>query len=394
MGNSLNEFKKYAGQTSDFPIGLEISGAEGVYLYDTSGNKYMDLISGLSVNNIGHRNPEVVSAIKEQADRHLHVMVYGEFVQNEQLKLARNISELLPEELSKPFLVNSGSEAVEGALKLSKRFTGRREIISFNKAYHGGTQGALSLMGDEEYRRPFRPLLPGVRRLSFNSFDQISEISENTACVIVEPIQAEGGIITPERDFLDALREKCNKTGTLLIFDEVQTGFGRTGSMFAFQTYKVIPDIIVLGKALGAGMPVAAFCASEKIMSVLKKDPVLGHITTFGGHPVACAAANAGINFFKKSKLIDEVNRKSIIYRKLLKHKEILDIRGEGLFMAVKLKNRIRVKKVLPELLSNGFLSNSFIFCYDSFRIAPPLIISEDEIEESSAAILKVLNAL
>jgi acetylornithine/succinyldiaminopimelate/putrescine aminotransferase len=392
--NNIENFKKHVGQTSDFPLGLEVERAKGVYIYDNNGNRYMDLISGLSVNNLGHCNAEIVKAIKDQADKHLHLMVYGEFIQKAQTELAVMLSSLLPESLSNCFFVNSGSEAVEGSLKLAKRFTGRTEIISFNNAYHGGTHGAFSLMGHESYRNSFRPLLPDVRRLNYNDIEDLEKISERTACVILEPIQAEAGIIVPSQDFMERLRKKCTETGALLIFDEVQTGFGRTGSLFAFEALEIVPDILVLGKALGGGMPVAAFVSSEKIMSCLRKDPVLGHITTFGGHPVCCAAALASLKILSSRGIVENVNKKAELYRKLLKHKQIKEVRGKGLFMAFELKNRIRVKKLLPMLLENGILSNSFIFRFDSFRIAPPLIISEDEIKESAKIILNCLDKL
>ncbi len=388
-------FVKYMGQTSDYPLGIEIDRAKGVYLYDKEGNAYMDLISGLSVNNLGHCHPKIVKAIREQAEKYLHVMVYGEFVQSPQVELATLLQSVLPPSLCSSFFVNSGSEAVEGALKLAKKFTGRTEIMGFKNAYHGSTHGAFSLIGNELFRNAFRPLLPDVKHLTFNDFEELRKITSRTACVVVEPIQAEAGIVEPQNDFLKALGKRCKETGTLLVFDEVQTGFGRTGSLFAFEQFGVVPDILVLGKALGGGMPVAAFVSSREIMSSLKKEPVLGHITTFGGHPICCASAIASLSTLLKEDIVDGVQEKGdLFYRNLIDHPEVIEISGRGLFRSVKLKSRIQVKKLLPRLLQKGILSNSFIFLFDRFRIAPPLIISEQEINKASDIILEVLDEL
>jgi acetylornithine/N-succinyldiaminopimelate aminotransferase len=307
-------FVKYMGQTSDYPLGIEIDRAKGVYLYDKEGNAYMDLISGLSVNNLGHCHPKIVKAIREQAEKYLHVMVYGEFVQSPQVELATLLQSVLPPSLCSSFFVNSGSEAVEGALKLAKKFTGRTEIMGFKNAYHGSTHGAFSLIGNELFRNAFRPLLPDVKHLTFNDFEELRKITSRTACVVVEPIQAEAGIVEPQNDFLKALGKRCKETGTLLVFDEVQTGFGRTGSLFAFEQFGVVPDILVLGKALGGGMPVAAFVSSREIMSSLKKEPVLGHITTFGGHPICCASAIASLSTLLKEDILMVCRKKEICF--------------------------------------------------------------------------------
>lgn len=391
---NLDVFKEHLGQTSDFPLSIEIEKAEGMYMFSADGKKYLDLISGLSVNNLGHRHPAVVDAIKNQVDKYLHVMVYGEFILKPQTDLIRLLADNLPASLQRIYLVNSGSEAIEGAMKLAKRYSGRSEIICFEHAYHGGTQGALAMMGDEMYRQPFRPLSPDIRSIRYNEDLDLHYISNKTACVIVEAIQAEAGIRLPSPEWMIKLRHRCNETGTLLIFDEVQTGFGRTGSLFAFERSGVIPDVLVIGKALGGGMPVAAFIASNEIMNSLKTNPVLGHITTFGGHPLCCAAAYASLKVLTSSDLIAQVDRKHELFKQLLVHKEIQEIRGKGLFMAIKLKNSIRVKKFLPLIREKGLMINSFIFCNDSFRIAPPLIITDEEIRYACSIILETLDEI
>lgn len=387
-------FLNYIAQTSDFPLMLEIEKAEGIYLFSQDGKKYADLISGVSVSNIGHRHPSVVRAVKKQVDKYMHLMVYGEYVQSPQVKFAELISRYLPEDLNNTYLVNSGSEAIEGALKLAKRFTGRSEIIAFKNAYHGSTHGALSVLGNEDFKNSFRPLVPGVKFLNFNNFPELDEISNRTACVLIEPVQGEGGIILPEPGYLKELRRKCTETGALLVFDEIQTGFGRTGSLFAFQQFDAVPDVLVIAKAMGGGMPIGAFISSKEIMSVFKTNPVLGHITTFGGHPVSAAAAFASLRTIIDEKIVDDVLQKETLFRECLKHPSIKQIRGKGLFLAVELENEQKVQKLIGELLCLEVIVDWFLFRPEAFRIAPPLIISEDEIRDVCEKINKALDLL
>lgn len=388
-------FLRYVAQTSESPLLLEVERAEGVYLFGSDGKRYFDLISGVSVSNVGHCHPRVVSAVVEQTQRYMHLMVYGEFVQSSQVKLAHKLAELLPQSLDNVYFVNSGSEAVEGALKLAKRYTGRTEIVSFVNAYHGSTHGALSIMGNEEPKRAFRPLLPDVKHIEFNSVSDIEQITNKTACVIVEPVQGEAGIVSPQNNFLVSLREKCNQTGTLLIFDEIQTGLGRTGSMFAFEKYGVVPDILLLAKAMGGGMPLGAFISSKEIMSCLTNNPPLGHITTFGGHPVSCAAALASIEILLEQKLVAQVEQKSRIFIDKLKgHKLVGEIRANGLFMAVEIGSFDNILKLMRVALNNGVVLDWFLFCNTAFRIAPPLSITVDECSEAADLLLKSLDEI
>jgi len=384
-------FLRHFGQTSVNPLAFEIEKARGIYLFTPSGEKYIDLISGVCVNNLGHNHPKVIKAIKDQVDKHLHLMVYGELVQKPQIDLVKLLTDNLPETLNSVYLVNSGSEAVEGAMKLAKRITGRYEIVAFRKSYHGGTHGALSILGDESYKDAFRPLVPSIRFLDFNRKDQLDQISSETACVVVEPVQAEAGVIVPVNDFLPELKKRCLKTGALLVFDEVQTGFGRTGSLFAFEQFKVLPDILVLAKALGGGMPLGAFISSSENMSQLKTNPSLGHITTFGGHPVSCVAAHAALQVLLEEEIIADVNRKGNLFKKLIHHKAIREFRGMGLFFAVELKNPDHAKRLIEQAPRKGFLLDSFLFRSDSFRIAPPLNISDDEIRMVSNRLLELI---
>lgn len=376
-------FLQHVGQTSDFPLQLEIERAEGIYMYDRTGKSYIDLISGVSVSNLGHLHPEVVKAVKDQADKYMHLMVYGEYVQTPQVEFAKKLSDLLPEKLNSTYFVNSGSEAIEGALKLAKRYTGRSEIISFKNAYHGSTHGALSVMGNEEFKNSFRPLLPDIKFIDFNSKEDLEQITDKTACVLVEPVQGEGGIRLPENGYLKKLREKCDDLGVVLIFDEIQTGFGRTGSLFAFQKYDVIPDIFTIAKGMGGGMPIGAFVSSNEIMSSFKTDPILGHITTFGGHPVSCAAAKASLDILTSENYINEVEQKGELFREYLDHPEIKEIRGVGLFMAVELLDFKQVKKVIDIAVSKGLVTDWFLFHNSAFRIAPPLTITYEQIKEA-----------
>ncbi len=385
-------FLNNLAQTSDAPLALEITKAEGIYLYDVSGKKYIDLISGISVSNTGHRHPEVIKAIKAQTDKYLHLMVYGEYIQSPQVQLAGKLAGLLPESLNNCYFVNSGSEAVEGALKLAKRYTGRKKIVAFKRAYHGSTHGSLSVIGDPAYQEPFGPLLPGVDHITFNSFDELKAITAETACVIIEPVQGEAGIIEATPSFIIALREKCNQTGALLIFDEIQTGMGRTGSMFAFERYAVVPDILLLAKGLGGGMPIGAFISSREMMQTLTCNPVLGHITTFGGHPVSCAAAQANLSVIINEKLVENVAWKSQLFADLLSQsKAISEIRRVGLMIALQLDNYAHVKRVIDRCIEQGVITDWFLFNDSSIRIAPPLTIDENQIRE---ACLVIVNAL
>ncbi|MFO8234092.1 MAG: aspartate aminotransferase family protein [Bacteroidales bacterium] len=387
-------FFQNIGQTSDYPAALEIEKALGIYIYDKEGKDYIDLVSGVSVSNVGHRHPRVVAAIKEQLDKHMHLMVYGEFVQYPQVKFVELLNQHLPETLNNIYYVNSGSEANEGAMKLAKKYTGRTEIVTARYGYHGSTHGALSVMGDEKFKVPYRPLLPDIRYIEFNNNEQLEEITAKTACVIIEPIQAEAGIILPEKDYLKKLRERCNATGTLLIFDEVQTGFGRTGKLFAFQKLDVIPDIVTIAKGMGGGMPIGAFISSKKIMNALKINPGLGHITTFGGHPVSAAGAYENLRVILEEKMMEDVEEKGKRYKKKLKHSKIKTIRGTGLFLAVELKDAEAVKKTMNNLVDEGIITDQFIFKPNAFRIAPPLIIAEEEIDESIQRIKNALDKL
>ena len=387
-------FYNHVAQTSDSPIALEIEKAKGIYMYDNNGKKYIDLIAGVSVSNLGHRHPNVINAIKQQLDKYMHLMVYGEYIQTPQVEFAQLLVKQLPESLNNVYFVNSGSEANEGALKLAKRYTKRSEIIAFKNAYHGSTHGVLSVLGNEYFKQSFRPLVPGVKFIEFNNENDLSQITEKTACVIVEPVQAEAGIIVPENNYLQKLRQRCNQTGTLLIFDEIQTGFGRTGKLFAFQTYNVTPDIFTIAKGMGGGMPIGAFVANKKIMSAFKDNPVLGHITTFGGHPVSAAAAKANLETLLNENIIDNVNKKGELFRKLLVHNKIKSIRGVGLFLAVEIESYSQLRKFLDISIKKGVVFDWFIFNDNHFRIAPPLIISEEEIITTCKILLEGLNEL
>jgi acetylornithine/succinyldiaminopimelate/putrescine aminotransferase len=374
-------FLRHLGQTSPSPLLLEISKAEGIYLYGTDGKKYIDLISGVSVSNTGHRHPKVIEAVKLQLDSYLHLMVYGEIIQSPQVRYAEKLANLLPRGLDSCYFVNSGSEAVEGALKLAKRYTGRSRIISFKNAYHGSTHGALSIQGGEDFKNAFRPLLPDTLQTAFNDETSLEKIDKKTACVVIEPVQAEAGVVFPANDFLKKVHRRCHETGALLIFDEVQTGFGRIGQMFAVDRFGVVPDILLLAKALGGGMPLGAFISSSEIMSSLASDPVLGHITTFGGHPVCCAAGMASLEVILEENLVENCRKRSESFKKKLNHPAIKEIRGEGLLMAVQLSGKEHVRSVITKAPDYGLILDYFLFCNDAFRIAPPLIISEEETE-------------
>ncbi len=386
-------FLSHLAQTTDFPLLLEIDYAEGVYLYEPSGKKYIDLISGIGVSNIGHRHPKVVQAIKDQVDRFLHVMVYGELVQSPQVKLAEALLNTLPEELNNCYLVNSGSEAVEGALKLAKRFTGRHELISCFNAYHGSTHGALSVCGSESLKQAYRPLLPGIRHIHFGKTEDLRQITHKTAAVVMETIQGEAGVIAADTAYFKRLRERCNETGTLLILDEIQAGFGRTGKFWAFQHYNLVPDILVCAKGMGGGMPIGAFITSQKIMRVLKENPILGHITTFGGHPVSAAAALATLEIIAGGTLLSEVEKKANLFRNHLKHPAIRQIRHVGLMMAVEFDSFEVLKPIIDKAIELGVLTDWFLFNDQSMRIAPPLTITEQEIKTACELIEQAIHS-
>ncbi len=393
MSTQRQLFLNYQAQTSDFPLSIEVEKAEGMYMYDVNGKKIMDLISGISVSNLGHRHSKVIESVKEQLEKYTYLMVYGEFVQSPQVRLAKLLADQLPSTLQSTYFVNSGSEANEGAMKLAKRFTGRKEIVYFKNAYHGSTQGCLSVMGDDDFKKSFQPLLPNTKQLDFNNFNQLSEITNQTACVIVEPIMGEAGIIVPENNYLRRLRERCNEVGALLIFDEIQTGFGRTGSLFAFEQFSVVPDILTLAKGMGGGFPIGAFVSSKEIMSCLKTNPILGHITTFGGHPINCAAAEANLKVLLDEKeLITSVKAKEQLFKELLIHPAIKEVRSFGLMLAVEFDNFDTNKSIIDKCIENGVLTDWFLFNDKSLRIAPPLIITEDEIKEACRIILESIN--
>ncbi len=387
-------FLNHIGQTSDFPLALEIVEAEGIYLYDKNKKKYIDLISGVSVSNLGHRNPHVVSAVKQQLDKYMHLMVYGEYIQSPQVKFAKLLTDNLPINLDSVYFVNSGSEANEGALKLAKRYTGRTEIVAFKNAYHGSTHGALSLMSSEYFTNSFKPLLPNIRFLEFNNESDLEQISKKTACVVAEVIQAEAGIIEAKQSFIQKLSKRCKDTGTLLIIDEVQTGFGRTGKLFGFMHYNIVPDIFTIAKAMGGGMPIGAFVASKKIMDSFKTNPALGHITTFGGHPVSAAAAYASLEFILENKIIENIEYKSKLFLDNINHSKIKSIRGKGLFYSVELEDTEHLKAFINKALKLGLVTDWFLFADNRFRIAPPLIISEKEIIESCKIINNALDMI
>ncbi|MFO7869483.1 MAG: aspartate aminotransferase family protein [Bacteroidales bacterium] len=389
-------FSQLLGQTSPEPLSLEVEHARGVYMYTPQGDNVIDIISGVSASNLGHTHPKIVAAVKEQAEKYMHLMVYGEIIQSPQVQLAKLVLSLLPDSISSLFLVNSGSEAVEGALKLAKRVTGRPKIISTHNAYHGSTHGALSVLGNDYFKENYKPLLPDVHFIHYNNHEDLQEIDTNTACVIIEPVQSEAGIIIPDNSYLQALRRKCTETGTLLIFDEVQNGFGRTGKMFGYQHSEVVPDIICFAKGLGGGMPIGAFAASKEHMDTFSHNPVLGHITTFGGHPVSAAAALANVHeLVTNTELITEIPEKEKLFKDLLlTHPRVQSIRSRGLFMAVELDSPQSVVKLIQTALKHGVLTDYFLFCETHFRIAPPLIITHDEIREACERLHKALDEL
>jgi acetylornithine/succinyldiaminopimelate/putrescine aminotransferase len=387
-------FLNYVSQTSSSPLLLEIVNAEGCELTDVYGKKFLDLIGGISVANVGHRHPMVVEAIKKQVDAYLHVMVYGEFVQNPQVQYARLLAEHLPPTLNSVYFTNSGAEAVEGAMKLAKRATGRTEIVAFTNSYHGSTQGALSIIGNEYWRNAYRPLLPGIRHLKYNSFENLQSITERTAAVVAETVQAEAGVIIPQNGWLEALQIKCKETGTLLILDEIQTGFGRTGKLWGFEHFNVVPDILLLGKALGGGMPLGAFIAEKKLMVCLTENPALGHITTFGGHPVCCAAGMAAFKVLLQEKLIESIASKADFFNQFLTHSLIKNVRAFGLWMAIEFDSFDICKQVVDTCIEEGVLTDWFLFASNCLRISPSLTISSDQIRHGGNRIISSMNKI
>lgn len=381
-------FLQHIAQTSDAPLALEITKAEGCELTDASGKKYIDLIGGISVANVGHRHPKVVTAIKKQTDDYLHVMVYGEFVQSPQVQYAKLLTEHLPSSLNSVYFTNSGAEAVEGAMKLAKRATGRTEIIAFKNSYHGSTQGALSIIGDEHWRNAYRPLLPDVQHLNYNSFDDLEKITERTACVFAETVQGEAGIIVPQKEWLHALENKCKEAGALFILDEIQAGFGRTGKLWGFENFDVVPDILLLGKALGGGLPLGAFIADKKLTDCLTNNPVLGHITTFGGHPLCCAAGKAAFEVLLEENMMIRVKENETLFKSLLIYPKIKSINSFGLWMAIEFENFGQCKKIVDACIENGVLTDWFLFAPQCLRISPPLTISKEQIQRGCEIIL------
>lgn len=392
------QFLTHVAQTSPAPQLIEVARAEGVYFYTPEGKEYFDLISGVSVSNVGHANSAVVEAVCRQARDYMHIMVYGEMVERPQVEYATLIASLLPEPLNSVYFLNSGAEAVEGALKLAKRYTARTEMISMRRAYHGSTHGAMSMMGfpeGEEWKNAFRPLLPDCKAIEYNNFDDLQQITERTACVLCEPVQGEAGVRLPKDGYLAALRRRCTEVGALLIFDEIQSGMGRSGEMFAMTKYGVTPDIVCLAKAFGGGMPLGAFVSSNEIMNTLQFNPVLGHITTFGGHPVCCAAGLAATRYLIDNKVVEDVERKGALFESLLSgHPNVVEIRRNGLLLAVELGSSERLYKIMDMFIERGILSDWFLYCDTAFRISPPLVITDAEIYKCVEIIVNCLNDL
>lgn len=389
-----SDFLNYQGQTSPFPFLLEVDRAEGIYIFDKSGKAYMDMIAGVAVNNIGHNHPKVVKALKEQIDRHLHVMVYGEFIQDAQLNFARKLASLLPEKLNCVYTVNSGTEAIEAALKLAKRVTGRTELVAFRGSYHGSTHGAMSVSGNEVKKQAFRPLLPDVRFLIHNKMEDLDQITERTAGVIIETVQGDAGVRIPNAEFLKALRERCDEVGAMLIFDEIQCGMGRTGKLFAFEHFGVVPDVLALGKAIGGGMPIGVLVSSQEKLKEFTYDPMLGHITTFGGHPVICAAAHACLEVFETEVNFDEVERLGALLEALISTStEIKAVRRIGMMFAFDMESAERVEKVVLKCMELGLISFWFLSHPYSFRLSPPLNITESEIHQAAEIILEAIES-
>lgn len=382
-------FLNHLAQTTDFPLMIEIERAEGVYMYSPDGKRYLDLISGIGVSNVGHRHPHVLEAIQQQLDKYMHLMVYGEFVQTPQVKLAEALAETLPDTLNSCYLVNSGSEAVEGAIKLAKRYTGRPNLISCYDAYHGSTQGALSVCGNEGFKQAYRPLLPGIRHIHYGDEAELNLINESVAAVLIETVQGEAGVRLADQHYFRKLGERCDATGTLLILDEIQAGFGRTGTFWAFERYGIVPDILVSAKGMGGGMPIGAFISSSEIMASLKNNPILGHITTFGGHPVSAAASLATLEVIQQDQLYEKAEVKADYFKQRLKHPAIKEIRNQGLMMAAAYESFKVLKPVIDRAIELGVVTDWFLYCDNAMRIAPPLIIEKEEIEEACSIILQ-----
>ena len=385
-------FYNNIAQTSPYPLGITIEKAEGVYLYSPEGKEYIDLISGIGVSNIGHRHPKVIKAIKDQLDKHLHVMVYGEYIQYSSNNLAVKLNEVTPKNIDCFYFVNSGTEANEAALKLAKRYTQRTEIVSFKNSYHGNTHGSLSVSGNELKKNAFRPLLPDVRFIEFNKVEDLINITEKTAGVIIETIQGDAGVRIPNNSYLKKLRERCSEVGALLIIDEIQTGFGRTGAFWAFEHYGIVPDVLTMAKAMGGGLPIGCFAANKNIMDALSHDPILGHITTFGGNPVCCASSLATIEVIQEEKLLEKVELKGKLFEELLQHAAIIEIRRKGLLFAIEFESADLVNNIVQECISNGVICYWFLSNPHAFRIAPPLTISEDEIKKACTVIMQAIN--
>ena len=392
------QFLEHVGQTSPSPMLIEVARAEGSFFYTPEGKRYFDLVAGVSVSNVGHANPEVVKAVQQQASDYMHVMVYGEMVERPQVEYAHKIAQLLPGELDCVYFVNSGAEAVEVALKLAKRYTGRTELISMRRAYHGSTHGAMSMMGTpegEEWKAEFRPLLPDVKSINFNSFEDLEHITERTAGVLCEVVQGEAGVRLPNPEWLEALRQRCTDVGAMLIFDEIQTGMGRTGEMFASTKYGITPDIICLAKAFGGGMPLGGVASNKKILDSFTHSPILGHITTFGGHPVCCAAGLAALNYLINNNIVEQVESKGARFEERLKsHTRVLEIRRSGLLLALELGKPEYLYRLMEIFKEEGIMSDWFLYCDTAFRISPPLTISEAEIEECCTIIERSLDRL
>ena len=392
------QFLEHVGQTSPSPMMIEVARAEGSFFYTPEGKRYFDLVAGVSVSNVGHANPDVVKAVQQQAADYMHVMVYGEMVERPQVEYAHRLAELLPGNIDCLYFVNSGAEAVEVALKLAKRYTGRTELISMRRAYHGSTHGAMSMMGTpegEEWKAEFRPLLPDVRAINFNSFEDLNRITSRTAGVLCEVVQGEAGVRLPNPEWLKALRARCSEVGALLIFDEIQTGMGRTGEMFAATKYNIVPDVVCLAKAFGGGMPLGGVAANRQILNSFTHNPCLGHITTFGGHPVCCAAGLASLNYLINNNIVESVESKGALFeQRLSKHPRILEIRRSGLLLALELGKPEYLYRLMEIFKEVGIMSDWFLYCDTAFRISPPLTISEAEIEECCDLIWQALDRL
>lgn len=386
------EFFKYQAQTTPYAAGFEVEKAEGSYIYGKDGRAYLDFVAGVSANTLGHSHPKVVNAIKEQADKYLHVMVYGEYAQEKPVELCRLLAEATPEPLEVTYLVNSGAEAIDGALKLAKRYTGREEIISMKNSYHGNTHGALSVSGNEFHKREFRPLLPMISFIEFNNEEEFSKITEKTACVIAETIQGAAGFLTPSQNYFKNLKKRCEEVGALLILDEIQPGFGRTGKLFSFEHYDMVPDILVMGKGMGGGVPVGAFMSSAEIMKSLQHSPKLGHITTFGGNPLIAAASFATLKEVLESSLMNEVEEKEKLFRELLVHPKIKKVNGRGLMLAVELESPEYTLDVAKRCMEKELIVFWQLYRNEFMRISPPLTISKEEIKKGCEIILEALN--